>query len=396
VLLLTPDYPPARGGIQTLLGRLVEHAHGLDWTVVALGHPEAREHDRAHGVPVRRVALPGPRAASVAALGAFGVGEALRLRPDLVLSGHVVTAHAAGAIHRLLGTPWIQYVYAAELLHRPSLARFAVTRAHATVALSGYARSLALDAGADSERVHVIAPGIDPPVSTERTPAARPTILTISRLCERYKGHDVLARALPLIRARVPEVEWVVIGDGPLRPALAELARALGVERQVRLLGSVNDRERDAWLSRAHVFAMPSRLPGDGLAGEGFGIVFLEAAARGLPVVAGNVGGALDAVLDGRTGHLVDPADPHALAHVIAELLLDPARASALGSEGAQWALRFQWQLAAARFEQLVRAAVGGERGEPDGGDSGGGERGSVEGREGDGEGRPLRTGVGV
>ncbi len=392
VLLLTPDYPPARGGIQTLLARLVEHASGLDFTVLTLAQPGAGAYDRVRHVEVRRVGAPGPRVASIAMLGAYGVGRALTHPPDLVLSGHIVTAPAAAAISRLSGVPFIQYLYAMEIAARPSLTRFAARRAQATVALGSYARGLALDAGAPAERVHVIAPGVDlpapgvdcpslgadlPPEGADpppfevtlprpvaREPAARPTILTIARLRERYKGHDVLIRALPLIRARVPDVEWVVIGDGPLRPALEELVHSAGVDRHVRFLGTVSDRERDAWLARARVFALPSRLPGEGLAGEGFGIAFLEAAACGLPVVAGGVGGALDAVRDGETGRLVDPTDPHALAGAIVELLLDPARASALGRQGAQWAQRFAWPLVARRFEELAVAviAAGGSR----------------------------------
>lgn len=349
MLLLTPDYPPAQGGIQTLLGRLVEHAHGLDFSVVT-----PAEVFGSHA-----------RTAMIAALGPVGVGRALRRRPELVLSGHIVTAPAAAAIRRLLGVPFIQYLYAMEMAARPSLTRFAVTRARAVVVLSDYARTLALEAGAPAGRTHTIPPGIDiPPPEIDipsaapREPAPRPTILTIARLREPYKGHDVLIRALPLIRAQVPDVEWVVIGEGPLRPVLEEQARSLAIERNIRFLGSVDDRTRDAWLGRAQVLAMPSRLPGNGLAGEGFGIVFLEAAARGLPVVAGAVGGALDAVCDGHTGCLVDPTDPHAVAGAIVEILRDPARAALLGRQGMEWAQRFAWPRIAMRFQELAFAAM--------------------------------------
>jgi phosphatidyl-myo-inositol dimannoside synthase len=345
VLLLTPDYPPSRGGIQTLLARLVEHAGELDFTVLAAN---SRLRSRAG-------------AAAIATLDAQGVARALRRPPDLVLSAHIVTAPAAVAIERLLGVPFLQYLYALEVAARPSLTRFATTRAREVVVLSGYARTLALQTGAPEARVHTIPPGIDIPVLatySKSARASRPTILTIARLRERYKGHDVLLRALPLIRARVPEVEWVVIGEGPLRSLLEEQARTLAVERHVRFVGSVSDRERDAWLSRAHVLAMPSRLPGPGLAGEGFGIVFLEAAARGLPVVAGAVGGALDAVCDGRTGHLVDPIDHHAVAAAVVRVLCDPAHAERLGGQGVEWAARFAWPHVAARFQELALDAI--------------------------------------
>ena len=122
--------------------------------------------------------------------------------------------------------------------------------------------------------------------------AARPTVVTVARLRDCYKGHDVLMRAMPLIRARVPDAQWIVIGDGPLRPELEREAAAPWPRRLRRFTGEVADAERDEWLDRAHVFAMPSRLRAGGGGGEGFGIVYLEAGAHGLPVVAGNVGGA--------------------------------------------------------------------------------------------------------
>ena len=117
-----------------------------------------------------------------------------------------------------------------------------------------------------------------------------PTLLTVARLEDEYKGHDVVLRALTAIRERVPDVTWVVVGEGSLRPRLEGLAAKYGVEEQVRFLGDLSDEERDRWYRSAHVFVMPSRLPPDG-GGEGFGIVYLEAAAHGLPGRGGRRGG---------------------------------------------------------------------------------------------------------
>jgi phosphatidylinositol alpha-1,6-mannosyltransferase len=179
-------------------------------------------------------------------------------------------------------------------------------------------------------------------------------VLTISRLEDRYKGHDVMLRALPLIRAKVPEVQWVVIGDGTLRPGLEHLARAVGVDDAVRFLGAVSDAERDEWLRRATVFVMVSRLPADGYAGEGFGIVYLEANARGIPAVAANVGGAVDAVVDGETGLLVDPTDHLAVADALTRLLTDPEEARRLGGQGAARAQEFAWPRISRQIEDLL------------------------------------------
>ncbi len=360
VLVLTPDFPPAPGGIQLLVHRIVRHAHRLRPRVVTLDAPGASEFDAADGLDVHRVG-PGPeRRLAVATLNARALGEAARFRPAAVLSGHIVTAPAAALIAAALRVPFVQYLYAAEVGARPRLAAFAMRRADAVVSISTYTHELALAHGAPPGRVHKILPGVDLPAPDATPRADRPTLLTISRLSERYKGHEVVLRALPLIRARVPDVEWVVVGDGPLRPALERAAAAQGLQGSVRFVGTVTDGERDQWLRRAHVFTMPSRLPAGGLAGEGFGIVYLEAGAHGLPVVAGKVGGALDAVVHDQTGVLVDPLDHVALADAITDLLLDRSRAQALGATGARRAHELAWPSVARRVEDLVLGLLAG------------------------------------
>jgi phosphatidylinositol alpha-1,6-mannosyltransferase len=353
VLVLTPDFPPALGGIQLLVHRIVQHADRLHVRVVTVDGPGALCFDASSGLDVRRVGLGAGRRLAVASLNARALHEAARFRPAAVLSAHIVTAPAAALIAAALRIPLVQHLYAAEVGARPRLARFALQRADAVVAISAHTHELAVAHGAPSARVHRIPPGVDLPAPDTVQRAERPTILTISRLSERYKGHDVMLRALPLIRARVPDVEWVVVGDGPLRSGLERTAAGQGLQGSVRFVGSVSDGERDWWLRRAHVFAMPSRLPAGG-AGEGFGIVYLEAGAHSLPVVAGNVGGALDAVVHGQTGVLVDPADHVVLADAITDLLLDPSRAQAFGVAGALRSRELAWPAVARRIENLV------------------------------------------
>jgi phosphatidylinositol alpha-1,6-mannosyltransferase len=190
--------------------------------------------------------------------------------------------------------------------------------------------------------------------------------LTIARLEERYKGHDVMIRALPIVTSRVPEAEWVVVGDGPLRPHLEDLAAATGVTGSVRWLGRVDDAERDRWLARARVFAMPSRVGPANSGGEGFGIACMEASGHAVPVVAGDSGGTTDSVVHGQTGLLVDPTDHIAVADAISALLRDPARAQEMGRAGADRAADFAWPLVAARVRELleeITAGHGGRRG---------------------------------
>jgi phosphatidylinositol alpha-1,6-mannosyltransferase len=353
LLLLTPDFPPAAGGIQLLSHRIALHSRSLRPRAVTLAGPGSEASAEA-GLDVRRVRRRGSRQLTVAALNLAALAEAGRFRPSVVVSMHIVTSPAAAAIKRLLSVPFVQYLHASEIADRPRLARFAVTRADATVAVSRHTEQLARDLGADPGRLHRLSPGVDLPAVRAGVRSERPTVLTVARLEERYKGHDVLTRALPLVRARVPEVEWVVVGDGSLRPHVEDLVRATGLDDCVRFTGELPDSERDRWLDRAHVLALPSRVPSNGAGGEGFGIVYLEAAAHGLPVVAGGVAGALDSVVHGETGLLVDPADHVAVADAITELLIDRERGQELGRRGRARASEFAWTDVCERIEALL------------------------------------------
>jgi phosphatidyl-myo-inositol dimannoside synthase len=313
--------------------------------------------------PVRFVHLPGlGRRANVAALNSVSLPLAAHLRPDVVLSGHCVTSPAAALIQRAFKIPYLQYVYAKEIAERPRLASFAVQHAARTIAISSHARDLALKAGADSESIRVVHPGVDQRRSQRQDDAAagrRSEIVTVARLEDDYKGFDVVLRALPLIRSRVPDARWTVLGDGPLRKHLEETAASWGLSEAVRFLGRVTDEERDRALSEAAVFTMPSRLPANG-GGEGFGIVYLEAGLHGLPVVAGNLGGAVDAVRDTETGLLVDARDHVAVANALVALLQDPERARTMGAAGRRQAERFTWTRMANEVNAVVEDVVRG------------------------------------
>jgi phosphatidyl-myo-inositol dimannoside synthase len=358
VLLVTPDFPPSAGGIQLLLSRIVEHCGGLDFRVLTLGQPEAESFDADFPAPVARVGnAEGDRRLAALRLNARSLAEARSFRPDVVLSGHAVASLGAIALRRALRVPFVQYLHADEFRVRSGITAAAVRAADASIAVSEYTRGMAVAAGGDPERIRVIPPGIDlgEPSDAPREPA---TLLTVATLLFRYKGHDVMTRALPLVRAKVPEARWVVLGDGPFRPALENAVRAYGLGEYVELRGRVGDAERDRWLDRAAVFAMPSRVPAAGLGGEGFGIAYMEAAAHGIPAVGGDVAGARDAVVNGETGLLVDPADHLAVAGALTALLADPSRAAAMGAAARRHAERHAWPLIAERVEELLREVV--------------------------------------
>jgi phosphatidylinositol alpha-1,6-mannosyltransferase len=337
---------------------VVRHWHSLE-VLVLTGTPGATtaiQGDLPYVVrrPVSPIRL--DRRRQLVWLNAQALAQALRFRPDVVLSAHIAMAPAAWAISRLHGTPYVQYLYGAELIHRPRLARFAARHAAAVIAISQYTAALAHQWVSDGV-VHQISPGVDLPPASPRGHSAQPVVITVARLTDWYKGHDVMLRALPLVRARVPEVEWVVVGDGQLRASYERMASAFGLSSQVRFVGNVEDIERDRLLDGARVFAMPSRLSATG-GGEGFGIVYLEAGAHRLPVLAGNVAGARDAVIDGVTGVLVDPTDHLAVAEALSGLLLDRFRAESLGCAGETRAQSLGWPKVSQRVESLLHQVV--------------------------------------
>ena len=356
-LVLTPDYPPAHGGIQRLVHNVVRHWTRLEVRVVTPWTAGADGFDRGESIDVRRSrALPGQQP-KIAWLNGAAVVAERGFRPDVVLSAHIVTSPAAWCLKCLQRAPFVQYLHGNELVARPHLTRFAVRNAAATVVVSRHTEELLRNTGASEATVHQIPPGTGTNVPHGPGKSERPTIVTVSRLDQHYKGHDVMLDALVRVREHIPEVMWIVIGDGGLRAEYERTARDRGLAQNVSFLGSVSDGERDDWLGRAHLFAMPSRLPPDA-GGEGFGIVFLEAAAHGLPVVAGNVAGARDAVIDGETGVLVDPGDEAAVADAICGLILDTSRAETLGKQGAVRAKNFDWSVISRRVEDLLLSLV--------------------------------------
>lgn len=173
-------------------------------------------------------------------------------------------------------------------------------------------------------------------------------IVCLSRLVPR-KGQDALIRAMPEIARRVPGAVLVVVGGGPYRRTLEGLARRYGVADRVIFSGRIPADEIVDHHRMADVFAMPCRTRGGGLDVEGLGIVYLEASACGVPVVAGRSGGAPETVRDGRTGLVVDGTSRREIVDAVAGLLEDRPRASSMGLSGRRWVLE-NW-----RWEDLAR-----------------------------------------
>jgi len=182
----------------------------------------------------------------------------------------------------------------------------------------------------------------------------RPVVVCVSRLMPR-KGQDELIQAWPAIRSRVPGAALLLVGSGPDRDRLGRLVSRGGLERDVVFAGAVPYDDLPAHYAAGDVFAMPCRTRNRGLDVEGLGIVFLEASATGRPVVAGDSGGAPDAVLPGQTGYVVGGQDRAALAERVSELLLDRELAARMGASGRAWVEQtWRWDQVAERFDHLL------------------------------------------
>ncbi|WP_197523526.1 glycosyltransferase family 4 protein [Actinokineospora pegani] len=368
-LLVTNDFPPRPGGIQTYLHSFATRVPGRDLVVYAPAWRGHEEFDAAQPFTVVRhpgeLVLPTPAVARRARdiLRAescdtvwFGAAAPLGLlAPALRRAGaRRVVASTHG--HEV---GWSMLPAARQALRRIGSTTDVVTyvsrytRARFAAAFGRAAALELLPSGVDTE-LYRPDPAARSAIRARHGLGERPTVVCVSRLMPR-KGQDALIRALPAIRRAVPGAALLLVGGGPYRSRLAALAAAAGVADDVVFTGSVSWAELPAHYAAGDVFAMPCRTHGRGLDVEALGIVFLEAAATGLPVVAGDSGGAPEAVLEGETGHVVDGRAVDQLADRVAALLADPDRAAAMGAAGRAWMEKeWSWDTRARRLAQLL------------------------------------------
>jgi phosphatidylinositol alpha-1,6-mannosyltransferase len=367
ILLLSVDFPPARGGIQNLLANLADGlATTHDIAVVAPRRRGDEDWDAERPYQVSRAPAAKFWPLVMLSFWCAGLIRALRQPPGVVVCGHVLLGPVCCFLAWLFGTPLVAFVYAYEI-RAPRMRRIAgwtLRRSTMIVGCSEFTRRAVLEHGVPPERVAVIHPGADSrPSEAPRTSAAtgrgERIILTVSRLGELYKGHDMAIRAMPLILAREPRTRYVIVGDGPLRPYLERLAASVGVAEAVTFAGEVSNEALDGWYARADVFTLLSRESSIDGSAEGYGLAFVEAGAWGKPVVGGRSGGIPDAVVDGVTGLLVDPTDLTAIADTLLRVLSDADLAQRLGDEGRRRALNdLSWSNFVSAFKRVIDAAV--------------------------------------
>jgi phosphatidylinositol alpha-1,6-mannosyltransferase len=375
VLLVTNDFPPRRGGIQSYLqafvGELVAGG-GHTLTVYAPKWKGAAEFDdQARACDYSVVRHPGTLMLPVPAVANrmkklierdgidtvwFGAAAPLALMAPV--------AREAGAERVVASTHGHEVGWSMLPVARTALRRIG-TDTDVVTYVSRYTRNRFASAFGPRAALEHVPPGVDidrfVPDEVARAEmraryglGGRPVVVCVSRLVPR-KGQDMLIRAMPAIRQRVAGAALVIVGGGPYRTSLRRLAHSFGVAEHVVFTDGVPGEELAAHHAMADVFAMPCRTRGAGLDVEGFGIVYLEASACGVPVVAGRSGGAPETVRDGETGRVVDGWDVGAIAASVGDLLADPDRAARMGAAGRRWVVdNWQWRTQADRLGALL------------------------------------------
>ncbi len=366
-LLVTNDFPPRPGGIQQFVHNLALRLPPDEVVVYSSTYEGAAAFDAEQPFEVVRnktqMLLPTPAVAR----------EVQRLARDRecdrVLFGATAPLgllaqglRAQAGVERVVGlTHGLEAGWAALPGSRALLKRIA--RGCDTITYLGdYFRRRLEPAIGSLTSLRRLAPGVDIDdfhpnvdggmVRKRHDLGGRPVIVCISRLVPR-KGQDSLVRAMPHVLKKVPDAVLLIVSDGPYRDTLDKLARDLGVATSVVFTGKIAWAELPAHFAAGDVFAMPCRTRWGGLDVEGLGIVYLEASATGLPVIAGNSGGAPDAVLEGETGYVV--GDLTGLVDRLVELLSDPDAARAMGAAGRAWVEReWRWDLQAERLHDLL------------------------------------------
>ena len=345
-LLVTNDYPPSVGGIQRTLEALVRELPSDRISVFCPSHDDGAQFDA--GAPYRVLRQPEPFLWPTPEVGQRLETAVRATEAEVVLFGATYPLAMLGPRLAKAGVPYLSAAHGFEywLSIAPgthAAMRYATSRAdRVPVMCSAFiARTVrtavprrvpvsVLYPGADLATFH---PGLETADLRERHGLGdRPVVVCVSRLVAR-KGQDMLIQGMRVVRARVPGATLVIVGGGPYEARL----RGLAVDApsgSVVFAGQVSEGDLPRYYALGDVFAMPCRTRLGGLEVEGWGNVFLEAAACGRPVVVGDSGGVREALVDGETGTLVDGRDVSQVAEAVAGLLADPDRAREMGAAG--------------------------------------------------------------
>ena len=374
ILLVTNDFGPRTGGIETFVIGLLERIQGQEVIVFTSAQGDTAAYDQnwlnTFGIQVIRdrskILLPSWRVTKRAKdiirshgieVVVFGAAAPLALMASALRKSGVKKIIALTHGHEV----WWAKIFPFNL----AMKRIGNSVDHLTY-LGEFTRN-AIAQSLTQRSAHAmvkIAPGIDtshfipqPDAMQKRITLGlenKKIIISVGRLVHR-KGQDKLIEALPSVLQKIPNAHLLIVGEGPYKSHLEKLANKLSLTENITFVGRILYDKLPSYLSAADLFVMPSRSRFFGLEVEGLGIVYLEASACGIPVVAGNSGGAPDAVLDGVTGLCVDGTDVNQIAQAVIEICSDAARASKMGSAGRDWIVdQWRWEIWSKEFNSLL------------------------------------------
>jgi phosphatidylinositol alpha-1,6-mannosyltransferase len=374
ILLVTNDFGPRTGGIETFVIGLLERISDHEVTVFTSQQGDTSEYDQQwfekFGVRVIRdrskILLPSWRVSRAVKevvashnieIVVFGAAAPLALMSSALRKSGVKKIIALTHGHEVWWAKIFPFNFAIKRIgksvdHLTYLGEF--TR---------QAISKALTDKSAKEMVK-IAPGIDtahfipqPDAMQKRKDLGlqdKKIIISVGRLVHR-KGQDKLIEAMPNVLRKIPNAHLLIVGVGPYKNHLEKLVNKLSLKEDVTFAGRIMYDRLPSYLSAADLFAMPSRSRFFGLEVEGLGIVYLEASACGIPVLAGNSGGAPDAVLEGVTGLCVDGTNVAEIASALIEICSDAERASHMGAAGRNWIVdQWRWDIWSKEFNALL------------------------------------------
>ena len=378
LLFLTDDYLPHLGGSRVYYHNLFSHLQDVDICVLTRRQEGDLAFDRKQSYHILRCPLEESSRLERLHLQAlplyqnllrYAIKVARRFHPDVIAAGELVpTGPVAAALARLMRRPFLVFTHAegpptiGRTRWQSKLASWVCGQARRVIAASDNARDGLLQyQRVPWDKIEVILPGVGEEHFGERYLAApcgseRRQILSVGRLVPR-KGHLVLLQSLPEIVSQVPNLRLTLVGTGPLESELRETCRRLSLGERVVFAGRLEDKDLLQAYSQSDCFVLPNSDDPETGDTEGFGIVFGEAAAHGLPTIGGAAGGTEHSIRDGVTGLRVDGAAPQAVAGAVRDLLLDPARAQAYGKAGREMALReLRWPSRASRVLGILEA----------------------------------------
>jgi len=360
-ILLTPDFPPERGGIQRCLSDVYETFLENSLLVIAPYVKGAKEFDRNQRYRIKRTGrfllFRRKRMRNlIFIISAFflllfeWIRYSFKGKKMVIHSGHILSGIPAFFIKKIFGVPCIQWTYAIEVMDKRRLwiIKRVLNGADFVLAISSWTEDYLKNFIDDSKikSIRLALPKIKEPSREKvdellRIYRGKRVILSVARLTQlqRYKGIDMTIEAMKIIKEKFPQAVYVVIGDGDFKKEYERMADSMGLKDSVIFAGGVSDDELSAYYSICDLFVMPSRVEENekGIFSEGFGLVFLEANYFGKPVIGGE-GGCRDAVIDGKTGFIVNPKSPEDIAEKVLLLLRNDEMRKKMGEEGKKWA----------------------------------------------------------